>query len=50
MLGRYTDKEALTEIHQKSEAYSTFQRKFKEANFDASKAGQSYYESGLGYV
>lgn len=47
---RYTTKSALTDVHQKSEAYATFKAKFEELNAQVSRKGQSYYESSLGYM
>ncbi|KAK9808346.1 hypothetical protein WJX73_004395 [Symbiochloris irregularis] len=45
---RYTSKEALTEIHQKSAAFQYF--KEQTSSITATKTGQSYYETALGYM
>ena len=47
---RYTNKAALTEIHQKSEPFLEFGRRAKAITSRAEKQGMSYLETSLGYM
>ena len=47
---RYTNKEALTEIHQQSEPFRQFGQRIKDLGIEFEKSGMSYLESGLGYI
>lgn len=48
---RYKSKEALTEVHQQSAPFKKFKQAWQEANLEiASKTGESYLETDLGYM
>lgn len=51
MYHRYSSKEALTEIHQKSLPFKKFKEQWAAANLEyTSKTGESYIEEDLGFM
>ena len=48
---RYSSKEALTEIHQKSAPFKKFKEQWAAANLEySSRTGESYVEEDLGFI